>query len=191
MSDQTYHDLEEFTYNGVEHKATIIRTYIDGVQMGNSVTFQYEGVRVSENFDPENHVGWYNLAQTCCEIIDEHGEEIYKGYSKNRGIIKSIKHSYLVLNDKVYDLNVMKVADYYFLGDIRFKDGKTFDGHHPVSGIFEEDKKSRKKTKDNLKTQSLDYHKVKNVLPEDKYINTEKNNEFQKAKTWIQSNINL
>lgn len=186
-----YRDQVEFSYKDQIYPARIDRYYHDGNEKDYVINFTYKGVNVSHSYDGKL-TNYYSIAQNICKMIDEIGQEKYEIYSNYIDEIESMEIDHVLIGENVYNYfkdDSHRSGDliYYIMG-ITMQDGTHLDGSSPSKYFYEEEKKSKNKSFENLKQKVKDYYHNENILPEEKWINKELTKKYQEMVTWIREN---
>ncbi|MCM3719178.1 hypothetical protein [Fictibacillus phosphorivorans] len=143
----------EFHHNGKELTARLDIYSRKGIEYGYVINFSYKDINVSVTFDNDETTYWH-VAKRECEIIDEVGEQKYKKYDQYRSKINSIEKDYIIAGNNVYSyyLNdeLRSGENIYYLMGIKMADGTSLDGSSPSKFFYEEDRKNKKRTFENL-----------------------------------------
>jgi hypothetical protein len=178
----------EFHHNGKVIAARLDIYSRKGIENGYVINFTYKEINVSVSYDDDITTYW-NIAARECEIIDKVGEQKYKQYSKYKSEIRSIEKNYIIAGDNVYSyyLNdgIRSGDNIYYIMGIKMADGTSLDGASPSKFFYEQDRKNKKRTFENLQNKVKQY----DVLPSEECKLEDKTKDYREMKDWIEKNI--
>lgn len=180
-------DHVDFEYNG-ENINVRINMYSEE---RNVVIFDYKGVTVQKSYSDE--INWWSVCDGVCKMIDKIGADTYKEYQKLKSEVSTLTFNKLIVGDSVYKYyydDSIRFGDLiYYTMSIKMSDGTVLDGTAFSTYFYDEERRSKKKTFDNLKRRVLNYYKEKNVLPDEKYLDKQATERYQEIQKWIKENI--
>lgn len=184
---------EEFVYNNEKIIAIITTNSEHMAENRHYLQFDYAGIRVNEVYD-DSVSGYYYIGQKLCEMIDTIGVSMYQEYTAKKEEIREIQRNRVIINQNVYGKYVHNETPlggnkYIHQMAMGMADGNSVDGSPKSKFFYDDEIRSKNKTFENMKSRILEYHKINNILPAEKYLNPELTLKYNEIYNWFKENI--